>query len=158
MASRRRYQWIDAIVTTEVALVGAAAPGTIIEEAILLETELENIGGGGTLIRVVGDIWARRTQGTAPILTSTLFVAQQHVGVVQPTDWVQDTFQNKFVLGTWLGMVGSTDALTVHFKVDLRTKRKLGQGVAVFMAMQNHSLANQDIAYVFHLRCLLLLP
>ena len=158
MASRRRYQWIDAIVSSETALVGAAAPGTIIEDAIVLESELENIGGGATLMRVVGDIWIRRTAGTAPIVSHTLFVAQQFVGIVQPTDWVGDTFQNKMVLGTWLSMVGSTDGLTVHHRVDLRTKRKLGQGVAVLLASQNHSIATNDTAYVFHLRCLLLLP
>ncbi len=158
MSRRRRYQWIDAIQTTAVALVGAAAPGTVSDQTIIGEAELENIGGGATLLRVVGDIWLRRTQGTAPVVTGTLFNLQGYGSAVAPIDWQQDEFQRTANLGSWLWMVGSTDALTIHQSIDLRTKRKLGQGILTVLAMQNHSIATNDAEFVFHLRCLLLLP
>ncbi len=158
MSRRRRYQWIDAIQTSAITLNGAAAPGTVSDQTIIGEAELENIGGGATLMRVVGDIWVRRLAGTAPIVTATLFNLQGYGSAVAPADWQQDEFQRTANLGSWLWMVGSTDGLTVHQSIDLRTKRKLGQGILTVLAVQNHSVAGENVSFVFHLRCLLLLP
>ena len=153
---RRRFQWIDAIQTTEVVLNGAAAPGTIINETILSEAELENVGGGGTLIRVVGDIQVKRTLGT-PVITASLFVREAYAGSVSPSDWTADTFQRRDMLGTWM-FGGNVNTAAMYRVIDLRTKRKLGQGVDVLLAFQNHSVAGSDATYWFHLRALLMLP
>ena len=156
MSRKRRYQWIDAIQATEIAVVGAAAPGTIVNTGIVLETELENVGGGATLIRVVGDIWMRTLLGV-PIATFSLYLQEAYAGAIAPTDWDTDTFQRRDMLGTWMltAIAGQTLG---HVAVDLRTKRKMGQGVALDLAAQNHSIAGQDMRFVFHLRALLLLP
>jgi len=155
---RRRTQWIDSIEANEFAIDGAAAPGTIVNTPIVSEAEFENLGGGGTLIRVIGDIFTRRTQGVAPVFTHTLFLSQEFVGSsASPTDWVEDSFQRMSMLGTWLGMV-ATDALLYRLTVDLRTKRKVMQGVRLILSSQNHSVATNDVAVAFHLRALILLP
>ena len=157
MARRRKFQWVDAIVATPVALVGAAAPGTLVSSTIITENELENVGGGATLMRVVGQIITGELQNK-PVVTHTLFVFENYVGSALPADWDNDTFQRAGVLGTWMVFPGSNTLLTVSTEVDLRTKRKLGQGVTVLLHSQNHAIANQDAEFVFHLRCLLLLP
>ncbi len=157
MASRRRTQWIDAIDSTGFSVAGAAAPGTIVSTSLVTEGELENLGGGVTLLRVIGDIWTRRTAGTAPVITHTLFQRQAYAGQVNPTDWANDEFQRVNMLGTWMHVPG-TDVLIVRERVDLRTKRKFGQGVALTLETQNHSIANQDVFVTLHLRMLLLLP
>ena len=156
MATKRRYQWIDSVVSTEVAVAGAAAPGTVVSTGVVLEQELENIGGGATLIRVVGDLWLRNNAGVT-VTTQTLYILQAFVGGVSPTDWTNDTFQRKDMLGTWMTYMTAAEPV-VHHKIDLRTKRKVGQGVAIDLATQNHSLGGNDISFVFHLRALLLLP
>jgi len=156
MASRRRYQWIDAIVATEISLLGAAAPGTIVNQTLVAEAELENIGGGGTLIRIVGDVYMRVALGN-PVVTFSIFLAQQFAGAVQPTDWGNDEFQRKQYLGgkMLMGLQGNENG---HWSVDLRTKRKLTQGIAMDVGIQNHATAGNDARVAFHLRMLVLLP
>jgi len=153
--ARRRTQWIDAIQSTSVVLAGAAAPGTIIEVSLLTEAEIENLGGGVTLLKVIGDVVTQRIAG-APIVTHTLYVRQQYAGAVGVGDWTNDEFQRLAMLGTWLSAPGANDIDRIN--IDLRTKRKLGQGVALVFSTQNHSLAGTDANYAFHLRALLALP
>jgi len=156
MARRRRFQWIDALVSSPIAVAGAAAPGTISNQTIISEVELENVGGGATMMRVVGDIILRATAGN-PVFTYALWVFPAYVGSVQPTDWDNDTFQRADMLGTWTVQAPVADRISI-VRVDLRTKRKLGQGVQVQLAIQNHSIAGNDASIAFHLRSLLLLP
>ena len=157
MARRRKTQWIDGLVTSNVAVAGAAAPGTVVDTTMLAEAELENIGGGGTLIRVVGDLIFRRTAG-APVVTAVLFVAQNYVGAVNPTDWDVDAFQREENLGSWMSAGMDTTLSWDRHHIDLRTKRKLTQGVTVQLAVQNHSVAANDLNFNCHFRFLILLP
>ena len=55
MPRRRRTQWIDNLIDTEVLVAG----GTISTTTQVSEGELENLGGGMTLIRVIGDLLPR---------------------------------------------------------------------------------------------------
>ncbi len=157
MARRRRFQWIDSITSGYVALAGAVAPGTIVNSAIITEAELENVGGGATLIRVVGDIITQEVVGV-PVVTHTLFIQQAFAGAGFPADWDGDTFQRADVLGTWMHGPCSNTLFTVHERIDLRTKLKLGQGIELDLASQNHSVATNDAIFIFHLRFLLMLP
>ena len=154
--SRRRFQWIDVVQTTLQAVAGAVAPGTVADDSTILESEIENVGGALTLIRTVGDILVRRTAGT-PIATCTLYVAQAFTGAGRIADWDNDAFQRMQVLGTWLTLGDSIQNL-YPIRVDLRTKRKLGQGELVILSIQNHSTAGNDFSYVYHLRHLVMLP
>ena len=154
--ARRRTQWIDAIQSSFVVLAGAVAPGTVIETSLLTEAEIENLGGGLTLLKVIGDIVAVRTAGT-PVLTFTLYFRQQYAGAVGVPDWDNDAFQRKAMVGTWMTTVQVQDA-TARLPIDLRSKRKIGQGVSLVLAAQNHSAAANDANYAFHLRALVALP
>ena len=157
MANRRRTQWIDAIDATGFSIAGAAAPGTIVSNLLVGEAEMENVGGGATLLRVIGDIWTRRSAGTAPTVTHTLFMNQAFAGAVDVVDWNNDAFQRPQMLGTWMYVPG-TDVLIVRERVDIRTKRKLMQGNRLTLEFQNHALAGENVFVSFHLRMLLLLP
>ena len=157
MPSRRRTQWIDAIDATGFTVAGAVAPGTIVSSLLVGEAEMENLGGGVTLLRTLGDIWTRRTVGTAPVVTHTLFMNQAFAGATDVVDWNNDAFQRKQMLGTWMHVPG-TDVLIVRERVDIRSKRRLGQGERLTLESQNHSIASQDVFVTFHLRMLLLLP
>ena len=157
MASRRRTQWIDAIASTSQNINGAAAPGTVFSNLLVGEAEMENLGGGVTLLRVIGDIWTRRIAGTAPVVTHTLFMNQAFAGAVDVVDWNNDAFQRKQMLGTWMHIPG-TDVLIVRERVDIRTKRRFGQGERFTLESQNHSIAGENVNMTFHLRMLLLLP
>jgi len=154
---KRRYQWIDSISTDYFVVNGAAAPGTISQVNSISEAEIENVGGAMTLIRTVGQILIQELLGV-PVVTATLFLQAGFVGSTAPTDWVQDTFQRMNVLGTWLVGTGSNTNFVHTINVDLRTKRKLGQGVSLDLAIQNHSVATNNISYAYHLRHLVMLP
>ena len=157
MASKRRTQWIDAVQSTQVNVAGAAAPGTVVDTSIIGEAELENLGAQGlTLIRVIGDLWFRRTAGTA-VLSAALWDAPNYAGAVWPTDWVQDTYERRANLGSWSIWVSSVYEVH-HIKVDLRTKRKMSSGNSIVLSLQNHSIAGNDAQAMWHLRALVLLP
>ena len=156
MSSSRRTQWIDAVETTRVALNGAAAPGTINNDILIGENEVENVGGNVTLLRTVGDLWIQRNAGNA-VVTATMFLGQAFAGAVQPTDWNQDAFQRRENLYSWM-VVGSASDEGSHIVVDVRTKRKIGQGQSLYLSLQNHSIAGNDARYAFHFRHLILLP
>ncbi len=157
MARRRRTQWIDAINTGPITVLGAIAPGTLNEETMVSEGEMENIGGGATLIRTVGEIWTLQSVG-APAFTHTLFLAQNFVGATFPADWDADAFQRQQVLGTWMGLLDAGSNRSYRHSIDLRSKRKLTQGLSLTLSTQNHRTAGHDLQYAFHLRMLLLLP
>ena len=154
--AKRRTRWVDTVSTTAVVLAGAVAPGTVVDEAILPESELETLGTGATIIRVVGHIIMRSDAG-APVVTGCLWLAPNYAGAVFPTDWLNDTFERNAVMATfmWQPKAGLSTEPT---PVDIRTKRKVSPGTSLILSLQNHSIASQDAAYVYHLRALLLLP
>ena len=50
--AKRKTQWIDAVQQSAVAVPATS----ITEQTLVTETELENVAGGATLIRIVGRI------------------------------------------------------------------------------------------------------
>ena len=155
--ARRRTQWIDIIASDLATIAGAAAPGTIVQTNVLLESELEELHGGATLIRIIGDIWTVQSAG-APVITHSLLMLQNYTGAVAPTDWANDEFQRHEMIGTWMIVMDSGSTIAHHTMVDLRSKRKMRQGMALTLQSQNHRVAGHDATFALHLRCLLLLP
>ena len=154
--AKRRTRWIDTVSTTPVALAGAAAPGTVIDESILPENELETLGTGATLIRVVGHIHLSSLL-IDPVVTAALWFAPNYAGAVFPVDWLNDVFERQSVIWTGLWRPKATKHSNVTV-IDIRAKRKVSPGQSLILSMQNHSPAGSDAEYVYHLRSLLLLP
>ncbi len=154
--SRRRTRWVDFVQTDQIALIGAAAPGTLNNLEVVSEAELETIGDGATLVRVVGHIFLIRTAGT-PVLTGCLWFADAFVGATRPIDWNQDAFERKSNMWSFL-YASSVQSNSARFDVDIRTKRKVSAGDTLLLSLQNHSLVNNDVNFVAHLRFLMLLP
>ena len=157
MARRRRTQWIDALSSTEVVV----AAGAIDNTTQVSETELENMGGGMTLLRVIGDILPRvRASGGAVVQAQfTLFVFEPYAGGVAPTAWDVDTYQRKSMLGTFMWRdagVANQAGVPRSIHVDLRTKRKIGQGERIELATS--TTGTGGTSYFSHLRFLFLLP
>ncbi len=155
MAGKRRYQWIDAFqdgVTT-------VTTGAIVNQTVVSEAELENVGGAATLIRVVGTILPLAAATASARGVFVLFVLQTYGGAVAPTVWNNDTFQRKQNLGSWFWRdagIASQPGIPRVISIDLRTKRKLGQGEAITLATQN-SGSGQSLSFSFHIRALLLI-
>ncbi len=148
----RRTQWIDSLITTP-QTVAATAVST---NAVVTEAEIENLGGGTTLVRVIGDIVMARTAST-PVASANLYIQDTYLGSAAPTSWVQDTYQRQNLLWTrlWFG----TSAIVqdqMPMWVDLRSKRKVTQGQLVNLAIENYG--DGALTFVMHLRCLFLLP
>ena len=154
--ARRKTQWIDTVETTIVTVAGAAAPGTVSNELILSEAELENVPNS-TLIRVVGTIWYVASAG-APIVTAALWLAPNYTDSVLPLKWDNDEFQRGSMLWTDLFMSSSSSDDPVRRTLDIRSKRRMTQGSDLTLSFMNHAVANNDVSIVYHLRCLLLLP
>ncbi len=157
MAQRRRTRWIDSLLTSRTALAGAAAPGTIIDSVLMTETEIESLGDGATLIRIVGDIWTCDSAGD-PVVSHNIWLSPAYAGIVLIADWEQDAYERTSMLGTWMVVPDSNTALCKHTRVDLRSKRKLSPGTQLTLSSQNYAIANNDATISFHLRMLLLLP
>ncbi len=157
MATRRRKtQWIDSIISTEFTLPGAAAPGTVDNRTLLSETEIENVGGGSVLTRIVGDIGLRAAGADTPVVTASVMLFSNFVGSTFISDYDGDAFQRQGMLWTRMGLPIAGDA--VRWFVDWRANRKMTQGMTLQLALQNHSLAGIDAEIIFHLRMLILLP
>ena len=155
--ARRKTVWVTALRTSISALNGAAAPGTLVTDNIVSEAEIEDFLNGGTLIRVVGWIHMSRSAGT-PVGTAVFWVGPSYTGYVEPTDWVQDTFERNSVFHTEY-FVGITDMGNANLRrIDIRSKRKLSRGTSVKLAFQNHAIAGNDFFFSYLLRCLILLP
>ena len=154
--SSRKTKWVDAVQTGALALPGAAAPGFVVNSGIVTEAEAEDFGRP-TVIRIVGDMYFEWTQGR-PVITATIFRAFAYVGATNPTDWDQDTFENPMVMATRMFYLSGSTNEIAHWSLDVRTKRILGPGHGLNLAIQNHSIANHDANYAYHLRALLLLP
>ena len=156
--SRRRTRWVDALRSDVLVLAGAAAPGSIVDEALITETEMEQELVGGTIIRVVGSIFVLRTAGS-PVVTAAIWMAPTYVGSVLPSDWTNDTFNRPGVMYTemWNGASVGTphENRTV---MDVRSKRKIEPGKQLLLSLQNHRVAGHDAQVTYHLRMLVLMP
>ncbi len=157
MANRkRRTQWIDSIQSTEFTILGAAAPGTVDDRTLLSEAEIENVGGGAVLTRIVGDIALRAAGADTPVTTASIMLFSNFVGSTFIVDYDADAFQRQGMLWTRIGLPTAGDA--VRWFVDWRANRKMTQGMTLQLALQNHSVAGIDVEVIFHLRMLILLP
>ena len=159
MARRRRYQWIDAVdldITTNTVAAGAVRNSDVVSEA-----ELENLGGGMTLQRIVGRIVIVDGDATPSSFALALFMQPTYAGATLPTDWtVPDTYQSKNVL--WSD-VGRSEGLGANrlcvprtYPMDWRSARKMSQGFKIVLAVDNAFLG--IVRMGFHLRFLFQLP
>jgi len=153
--AKRLTTWIDAVITTPVVVIGAVAPGTILNDGIVTEAEFENLGRS-TITRVVGQINLNPTLAS-PVVTMALWVSPEYAGAAKPTDWDQDTFQRQRVLWTYIArpLLGGGLIHSVDIDVDVRSQRKVDSGVGLTLSIQNHSAAGNTFEYTYHLRCLL---
>jgi len=124
---------------------------------------MENIGGGGTLERIVGTIVVSSGTVNRAQLLMGIFLFDVFAGSGFPTAaalQVTDTYQRKDCLWTGVAIApnGGIDfgvcVPRVHH-VDWRSRRKLGQGLALNLM----STAVINVMRVsFHLRMLVSLP
>ena len=152
----RRVQWFDSLLTDAFTLVGAAAPGTLTNDIILSAGELDGAGGKVTLTRIVGEIWLRATVGNPSFTAVIHFESDQHA---VETDWTAASIEDRpdvVWTGTWRGQA-STSVAPTKIAIDVRAKRIMQRG-ALLLSMQNHSIAGNDLQYIYHTRSLVMLP
>ena len=99
--AKRRTQWIDAINSTPTDVAGIIN----VDEALVSESELENVGGASTITRVVGEIWIHSLL-VVPVAGWTIWLHGVYVGSVTLTLWDIDTFQRQRVMATGWFMAG----------------------------------------------------
>ena len=148
----RRTQWIDAIINVSVVQIGGP---TISSHVIVSEAEIENLGGAATITRVVGSINVRSIL-LDTIFSAMIWVNSSFVGAGLPIVLDADIFQrsrNMWSDYKWQA-VGDD---TYKREVDIRTQRKLGQGVDVLLTVENANVVGNTLEFVYHLRMLLLL-
>ena len=158
MARRRRFQWIDAVDFIQTSTV-ANGIGTFDQ---LSESELENVGGGATLERIVGSIIVTNGAVGRGQYGLALFIAETFAGATLPTAAAlqqPDFYQRKEILWTGYGCLQTGADFDfgvprVHH-IDWRSRRKLGQGEKVTLLVAPVSNACRSS---FHLRYLLALP
>jgi len=156
--SKPRYQWIDAISITP-TVVAAGAVGNVDQ---VTEAELENLGGGGTLERIVGSIIMVAGSATQGRYTVGLMIQETYAGATLPSAaaWLTpDVYQRKDMLWSSIGVTttGAVNNIAVPrvHNVDWRSRRKLGQGVKVTLSV---SVLLQSVQFISHLRFLVRLP
>ncbi len=155
---KRRYQWIDAIDLAQTSI----AAGAISDQGLLTEAELENVGGGATLERIVGSIIVTAGAATRGQMAMGIFLLEQYAGASIPTVAAMaanDTYQRKDCLWTGIAITAADGDFSfavprVHH-LDWRSRRKLGQGVRCTLLTTATSSA---MRVSFHLRFLLALP
>ena len=156
MGKRRRTRWYDALRSDALVQSGAVPPGTITNEGLVTETELENELAGATLIRIVGSIICTRNAGQ-PITTAAVWMAPTYLGAVLPSDWTNDTFSRPGVMHTEIWLSASGADVQDRRMIDIRTQRKVEPGKQLLLSLQNHSIAGNDNRIAYHLRMLFLL-
>ena len=154
--NKRKTTWDPTFQSSRQVLNGAAAPGVVVDEVILAESDIESKYRGATLIRVVGDVIFEAVGGD-PVISVVLWFAQAYAGFVRPADWANDELDTRNVIMSWLVMPDASN-VDGHIHVDVRSKRKLGGNTQLLMSIQNHAIAGNDARYVYMLKSLLLLP
>ena len=151
--AKRRTQWSDTVQSTVTAVAGIAQS----DETLVTEDEFENVGGGATITRIVGELWIHASLA-APVTGWAIWLKSVYTGATSPDLWDNDTFQREAVMATgWYMSGGHTQERLQRYVIDVRTKRKVGQGRALLLSFQNY-IASTTIQYTFHIRTLLLLP
>ena len=148
-AAKRRTVWKDAIAET-----GALAATTVSGEILLAESDIEGLGSGVTVTRVVGSISLSYAAGVANVVSGMLWVAPVYSGATTPSLSI-DTFERNRTMWTFQRVIDLADDTTL-IMVDVRTQRKLGSGVALELILDNK--AANALTYSYHLRSLVLLP
>ena len=156
MASRRQMMWIDSLQSDIQNVIGAAAPGTIVDFTLLSGAETAD-AGKSTITRIVGELWMRASVG-APVVTMAIHVlgAQD----TAETDWTAFAFEqrpNILWTGMYFGIAGDGSIQPTKIPIDIRAKRKLTTGSAIVLSVQNHAIINNDCAMTLYTRSLLML-
>ena len=159
MGKRRRYQWIDAIEFTNAASVAANGLGNA---DIVSETEIENLGGGITLERIVGSIIVTAGSVGRAQYAVALMVIETYAGATLPNVAsfnTPDLYQRKDNLWSSHGRIETSQDFAFGvprtFQIDWRSRRKMSQGQKITLFVQPQSNA---VRYTYHLRMLFALP
>ena len=158
MARRRRYQWIDAVDFTQTS-TAANALGSFDQ---VTEAEIENLGGGLVLERIVGSLVVTNGAVGRGQYGVALWTSETFAGASLPTAAAlqqPDFYQRKEMLWTGYGCVQTGADFDfgvprVHH-IDWRSKRKMGQGMKISLLVAPVSNA---VRSSFHLRYLFVLP
>jgi len=148
-STRRRTVWKDSIIAN-----GALAGTTVVANPLLAETDIEGLGSGVTVTRIVGDLFLTYAVGVANVISGAIWVTPQFGGVGVPA-LVIDFFERSRVMWTMQRQIDLADD-TTRVPIDIRTQRKLGSGVALDLVLDNKSV--NALTFSFHLRALVLLP
>ena len=154
--AKRRTQWIDTIETSRPTLAGQA----LAHIDIVSEADFENLGGGVTIVRIVGEMWfSGPALDDSPTVAWAIWLAAEFSGSGNPDILNNDFFQCQRVMSTGMFLQnGRDDDQYVKMDVDIRGKRKVGQGQALKLSFENFALSGQVFEYAYYLRTLLLLP
>ena len=158
MARRRRYQWIDAVDFTQTS-TAANALGSFDQ---VTEAEIENLGGGLVLERIVGNLVVTNGAVGRGQYGVAIWMNETYAGATLPTAAAlqqPDFYQRKEMLWTGYGTLQTGADFDfgvprVHH-IDWRSKRKCGQGMKVSLLVAPVSNACRSS---FHLRYLFVLP
>ena len=154
--AKRRTQWIDTIQTARPSVAGLSMSHV----DLVSESDFENLGGGVTIVRLVGELWfSGEAVADAPTVAWAIWLAAEYAGSANPTILDNDFFQRQRVMHTGMYFRDGTDDHTWYKKdIDIRGKRKVGQGQALKLSFENFALGAQAFVYGYHIRTLLLLP
>lgn len=161
-SNRRRLRWYD--IAANRTVLASAAGGSIAQEILLTETQIEELGGGMTLMRIIGDIYLSRV-GTAPVVQMVIVAqhaqaaASKVAGYYGPAN-VEDNAEEMGTLWNRLWADVDLSFSGTHVPVDIRRRIKLQQGMEVALYLENWTLsaAADNASYLYHLRCLVALP
>ena len=148
--TKRRTVWKDSISPAQ-----TLAATTITEEVLLAESDIEALGSGVTVTRIVGTLSISAVAGATNIVAAAVWLTPAYSGRGIPSALSIDFFERSRTMWTLQRMIDLADD-TTHVPIDIRTQRKLGSGVSLDMIVENKS-ANV-ITFAYHLRCLVLLP
>ena len=109
-----------------------------------------------TVTRIVGSINVKST-ALNPIFNAMIWVNSSYVGAGLPIVFDADTFQRSRNMWSDFRSIKLTDD-TYQVRVDIRTQRKLGQGVDLLLTIENSAVVTNTLEYTYHLRMLMLLP
>ena len=148
--SKRRTVWKDAI-----APANTLAATTVVEEILLAEADIESLGSGVTVTRIVGSLSLHFAAGVTNVVAAAIWVRPTYLGAAAPTSLNIDFFERSRTMWTMQRMIDPADDTTL-VPIDIRTQRKLGSGVELDLVIENKSA--QIVTFAYHLRSLVLLP
>jgi len=151
--SRRRSIWLDQFTVVEQVISGGSGA---VNDELVTSSVIEGLGGNATIIRIVGTV-SLRSLTARPTVLGFIWVAPSYASATLPTIVATDEIARMRTMWTVYRNMDLADD-TVHIPIDIRTQRKLGQGVRVVFSYQNLSMAGNDASVSYHFRSLILLP